>query len=284
MVVLLMVTTTIIAVTMISSAYAANILAVFPHHGFSHYHSVLPYLQELANRGHNLTLISNYPSEHPNITDISIKGSMPIYNNKKDIRLDEPKNDILFSIDAVRSFYVNGKVIQAMFTVDSVKQLLSGPSKYDLLITEHFNSELSLAFASKFDVPFILMSSCDLLPWNQHAVGQPQELAIKPTTLSTLSPKMNLYDRVMNLIANTLQLFGYLYFCRKRDEEIIKQQLDTDVSLDKLTLNASLIFVNTHYTMFEPIPLVPAVVEIGGIHIRPATPLSVVSIFLYHAK
>lgn len=268
--------TIVIAVTTISSAYTANILAVFPHHGLSHHLVVLPYVQELANRGHNVTVISNYQSEHPNITDISIRGSMPIYNNKKEIGQAKLKNDIQFSTDIIWSFYVYGKNNDGMFTVDSVRQLLNGPSKYDLLVTEHFNSELSLVFASKFNVPFIMMSSCNMLPWNQHTVGQPPALATKPTTLSSLPPRMNLYNRAMNTITYIIQLLGYFYFCRKRDEEIIKQRFNIDVSLDQLALNASLIFVNTHFTMFEPIPFVPAVVEIGGIHIKPATPLPMV--------
>jgi len=121
------------------------------------------------------------------------------------------------------------------------------------------------------------MSSCNTFPWNERAVGQPYALAIKPLTLTSLPPKMNLYDRSMNTISNVIQLLVYAYFCRKRDEASIKEKLDVDVPLDPLVSKASLIFVNTHFTMFGPKPLVPAVVEVGGIHIQPIKPLPVVS-------
>lgn len=268
----------IAASAVVTPSHTANILAVLPHQGLSHHMVYMPILRELANREHDVTVISNFPSEHPNITDVSIMGSVPIDNNNVSIT-DLPKstNDLLLSLNTVWSFYTRGKVYESMFTVDGVKKLLNGPSKYDLLLTEHFNNELSLVFAHKFNVPFILMSSCNTFPWNERAVGQPYALAIKPSTFTSLPPKMNLYDRSMNTISNVIQLLVYAYFCRKRDEVSIKEKLNMDVSLDPLVSKASLIFVNTHFTMFGPKPLVPAVVEVGGIHIQPVKPLPVVS-------
>ncbi|CAI6344506.1 unnamed protein product [Macrosiphum euphorbiae] len=268
--------TIIITITVFSPADTANILALFPHQGFSHNVVYQPYIQELAKRGHNITIISNYPLEHPNINNISIKGSMPIfYKSKKNISHVEGNsvNEIQRSINVIWGFYDRGKIYEAIFTVDGVKKLLNSPSKFDLLVTEHFNNELFLGFASKLNIPFILLSSCNLLPWNQHAVGQPYSLANIPSTLTGLGTEMSFYSRVINTISHTVQIFGYKLLCRTRDEAIIKRNLDIKVSLDQLILNASLILVNTHFTMLESKPLVPAVVEIGGIHIMPIKPL-----------
>lgn len=262
----------------ISPSHAANILAVFPHQGLSHHMVFLPILRELANRGHGVTVISNFPSKHSNITDVSIKGIVPLYNNNASFSDErQPFNEVHLSLINLWSFYSRGKVYESVYTLDRVKQLINGPSKYDLLLTEHFNSEMSLIFAHKFKIPFILMSSCNILPWNELVVGQPYALAIKPSTLTSLPPNMNLYERSMNVIANSIQLLGFTYFCRKRDEKSIKQKLNMDVSLNQIVLNASMIFVNTHFTMRQPRPLVPAVVEIGGVHIEPIKPLPVVS-------
>ncbi|XP_025206181.1 UDP-glucuronosyltransferase 2A1-like [Melanaphis sacchari] len=270
--------TVIITVTVISPTDTANILAVFPHQGLSHHLVYLPFIQELANRKHNITFISNYPIEHPNINNLSIRGSIPIHNNKQNISLFEgwsSMNEIIYSITTAESFYSYGKVYEAMFTVDSVMKLLNSPSKFDLLVTEHFNNELFIGFAFKFNIPFILLSSCNLLPWNKHAIGQPYSLASIPSTLTSLPIKMNFYNRVMNTIAHTIQLFGYKLLCRTRDEAIIKRNLGIEVSLDQIILNASLFLVNSHFTMFASKPLVPTVVEIGGIHIMPIKPLPI---------
>jgi len=272
--------TIIITATVVSSADAANILAVFPHQGFSHHLVYLPYVLGLANRGHNITFISNFPIEHANINNLSIRGSIPLTNNKENISNFETgsMNEIKSSMFIISSFYERGKMYEAIFTVDSVKSLLNSPCKFDLLITEHFNNELFLVFASKFNIPFILLSSCNLLPWNKHVIGQPYSLANIPTTLTSLGTTMNFNDRVINIISHVIQLFGFKLLCRIRDEAIIKRNLNVEISLDQLILNASLIMVNTHFTMFKSKPLVPAVVEIGGIHIMPIKPLPKVSI------
>lgn len=75
--------TVIISVTVVSPAETANILALFSHQGLSHNLVYLPYIQELVNREHNITIITNYPIEHLNINNLSLKGSMLISNNKK---------------------------------------------------------------------------------------------------------------------------------------------------------------------------------------------------------
>lgn len=271
---------TIIIGVVISPGYAANILAVFPHQGLSHHFVYLPHLQELSNRGHNVTVISNYLSMHPNITDVSIRGIVPIENNKKNISSwSQSKNDIYSSIQIMESFYTRGIPYKAMFSRDDVNKILNGPQNYDLLLTEHFNHELSLVFALKFNIPFILMSSCNLLPWSEQAIGQPHELATKPLSLTSLPPKMNFYQRFMNAMSYAVQQLGYTIFCRKRDEESIKEKLNINVSLDNFILNASLIYTNTHFTMFGSRSLVPAVVEVGGIHIKPTQILPLVSVF-----
>jgi len=109
-------------------------------------------------------------------------------------------------------------------------------------------------------------------------IGQPYSLANIPSTLSSLGTKMNFYSRVVNTISHTVQLLGYKLLCRTRDEAIIKRNLDIEISLNQLISNASLIMVNTHFTMLESKPLVPAVVEVGGIHIMPNKPLPIVSV------
>lgn len=260
-------------------ANAAKILAVLPHQGFSHHMVYLPILRELANIGHDVTVISNFPSTHPNITDISILGSVPLSNNKASItELFTSTNNVYFSINIVRSFYVRGKVYESILALDDVKKLLNGPAKYDLLFAENFNTDVPLVFAAKFGIPFILLSSCNILPWNEQVVGQPYSLAIKPSTLTNLSPKMNLYGRIMNTISNGIQVLGHVLLCRKRDEASIKQMLGMDISLTSLMSKASLILVNTHFTMFAPRPLVPAVVEVGEVHLQFPEPLPAVSV------
>lgn len=48
---------------------------------------------------------------------------------------------------------------------------------------------------------------------------------------------------------------------------------DPTVSLSELEKNVSLVLVNSHYSLGQPRPLMPNVVEVGAMHCRPAQPL-----------
>jgi glucuronosyltransferase len=57
---------------------APNILGIFPFHAKSHAIINTALMRELANRGHNVTVLSMHPQKDnlPNYTDIVLKSSM----------------------------------------------------------------------------------------------------------------------------------------------------------------------------------------------------------------
>ncbi|XP_050443855.1 UDP-glycosyltransferase UGT5-like isoform X2 [Adelges cooleyi] len=259
----------------VDSAFSANILCVLPYFGMSHHMAFSTYIQKLADNGHNLTIISPYPSNHPNITEISMSAVVDPNYNKRQLP-DKTGYSLDQAFRSLYRFYQRGQHNAALFQVDSVKRFYTDDSsEFDLLITEHFNNEIPLVFAMKYNVPFILLSSCGLLPWSQRAVGQPYNVATVSSVLGGYNKKMNVFERAMNAFEVVVYVLGYvLFFQTARDEEIIKTNLGVDVSLAKLVQNASMIFVNTHYSMHGTVPVVPAVVEVGGLHIKPKTSLS----------
>lgn len=57
-------------------------------------------------------------------------------------------------------------------------------------------------------------------------------------------------------------------------ESVVQRVLgDPTVSLSELEKNVSMVLVNSHYSLGHPRPLMPNVVEVGGMHCRPARPL-----------
>lgn len=263
-----------------TSVTAARILCVFPHYGYSHHIMFLPYIRTLADRGHDVYVISNFESKHPKITDISVAGSMPIDNNN--ITIPESRWYGIFSMMTdVLHLYDMAQTTEGIFAMPAIKQLLEDRNvTFDLIIAEHFNSELPLGFAAKYHAPFLLLSSCPLLSWTMSLVGQPQQTAYRPSTFSGLSGKMDLMQRLSNtLIAYTSNvLFRTLH--RPWTQRMLKKHLDVDVSLDEFALNASLVLVNTHWTINGVSPTVPSVLEIGGIHMKQPKKLAEVSILI----
>lgn len=54
------------------------------------------------------------------------------------------------------------------------------------------------------------------------------------------------------------------------------------LNLKEITKTASLFLVNSHFTFFSPQPLPPQVIEVGGIHVKPAKPLNQVNLNKVH--
>lgn len=70
--------------TIFACANGAKILGVFPMPGHSHFFIGFRLMKELADRGHQVSMISPFPREKPikGYTDISIKGIDVIFSGK----------------------------------------------------------------------------------------------------------------------------------------------------------------------------------------------------------
>lgn len=66
----------------------------------------------------------------------------------------------------------------------------------------------------------------------------------------------------------------YRQFHNRAADSIIRKALGIGIpSVTELVKNTSIIFINQHYSLSGAKPLSPAVIEIGGIHIKDAQPL-----------
>lgn len=78
---------------------------------------------------------------------------------------------------------------------------LNKQHKFDILITEYFNTDCVLAFAHKLGIKkFIGMSSCALMPWHYDRVGLPDTPAYIPNEFVGFSDKMNIFERMVNWV------------------------------------------------------------------------------------
>lgn len=274
----------LVAVTVAASysASATRILGVFTHHGYSHHMVFLPYLRALADRGHEVHVISNFGSSHPNITDISVAGSMPMANNNVTFPSTAGQFGIVGTLTDMFNLYEIAKSTEAVFDVPAVRRLLDDRTvSFDLVIAEHFNNELPLGFAAKYRVPFVLLSSCPLLPWTMSLVGQSQLTAYRPSLFSGLPERMDLAQRMTNTAVAIVSAAMFRLMHRPWSQRTLRKHLGLDVSLDELASNVSLVLVNTHWSLNGVSPTMPAVKETGGMHVMPPKHLPAVSICLY---
>uniref|UniRef100_A0A8D9AQC7 UDP-glucuronosyltransferase 2B20 n=1 Tax=Cacopsylla melanoneura TaxID=428564 RepID=A0A8D9AQC7_9HEMI len=262
-----------------------NILAIFPHHGQSHFMTVKPYLKELARRGDNLTVIGFYPlkphERMKNYHDISLDGCLEMHNNNVSFSLFEgPVTYISRTLhNTIALYLMSGEVTSSIFRVPALKEfihrVLNDGHNFDLVIVETFQMDVFLGLIHRMNVPFISVTTCNLFAWSSERIGQPQNPSYVPTNQDVYSTKMTLVERVKNTMSLLFTQFAFHYLFVPKDQKIANEQFGPGLPpLPEIAKNTSLILANIHFSLNLPRPVVPQLIEVGGLHIQPAKPLT----------
>jgi len=269
----------ILGVCFFHPARTSKILAVFTHVGKSHFDVVEPYFEELAARGHQILVISHVPRKRPipNYKDIDLRGTHSVNKTVDIISFsDMMKMNQISSTLALSAWGI--EACEKTLELPDVQLILNSDEKFDLLIAEMFNTDCFLAFAHKFKIPIIGFSTCVFMPWTPGRVGNPDNPAYIPTQFVTSSDKMNFVERFINTFWNIFHKLNYPLLMDAPAHRIAKRHFGASLpALSDLARNTSLIFVNNHFSLNRPRPLVPGVIEVAGIHIKPPKPLLKVS-------
>ena len=272
--------TTILATSNIDQTDGARILALFQLHVKSHFVMFEALLKGLAAKGHDVVVLSHFPQEHPieNYTDISVKGTLPQLTNS--FTLDYAKNqnwlNLLHFI-----WDLNVKFCAKVLEHPEVKKIMDSNEKFDLVITESFGVDCLTAFAHKFNVPQVLVTSSVMMPWADDVFCNPSNPAYIPTFFLPYTDKMNFQERFINVAMNLIMKFGSYYYSEIPTQKLVRKHFGEDIpSLREISRNFSLILTNSYFSFNIPRPMVPSVVEVGGIHIGSPKKLPNVCIYL----
>nr|CAD7433258.1 unnamed protein product [Timema monikensis] len=247
---------------------AARILGIFGHNGKSHFDVFEPLVVALSKRGHDVVVASHFPQKISltNYTDISLEGS--VENNGTDaITLEKIDKHSQWIISPMQTIF-GQKNCEAVFQYLPIQILLKSDEKFDLLISELFNTDCYLGFVHKFKVPHISLSSHVLMPWANGRVGNPDNPGYIPHLFSLEPQKMDLLQRIMNTVSLFYHKLVYSLLASRWNQAIISEWFVGSPALDDIRRNTSLILVNSHFSVNGARPLVPGVVEVGGLHIR----------------
>nr|CAD7260181.1 unnamed protein product [Timema shepardi] len=247
---------------------AARILGIFGHNGKSHFDAFKPLMVALSKRGHDVVVASHFPQKISltNYTDISLEGSAE-NNGTKAVTLEIIDKLSQWIISPMLTSF-GQKNCEAVFQYPPIQMLLKSDEKFDLLISELFNTDCYLGFVHKFKVPHISLSSHVLMPWANGRVGNPDNPGYIPHLFSLEPHKMNLLQRIMNTVSLLYHKLVYSLLASRWNQAIISEWFAGSPALDDIRRNTSLILVNSHFSVNGARPLVPGVVEVGGLHIR----------------
>ncbi|CAG4945804.1 unnamed protein product [Parnassius apollo] len=249
----------------INEVYSLNILGVFPYEGKSHFFVFETYLKELARKGHNVTVISYFPQSEPikNYHDISLAGKLKI--------LEEvfPVKRSFWTIFQIPIFVVNSGTqnCKTLLEDKNVQNLWKAKSKFDVVVTEQFNSDCSLGLAYALNAPVVGLTSHALMPWHFSRFGVPFNPSYVSFILLNGGTKPTLYQRLESAIFDTYVRLLYKYFSQRVDQSTLAQYFDDIPPLEELGRNIKFQLVYTHFVHFGSNIFPQNVIEVGGYHV-----------------
>lgn len=254
----------------LSLSDAAKILVLHPTPAKGHVVVMEPFFQELASRGHNVTLITTYPHKPPvpNLNEIDVSYEFPTLISNFSFEMiketmPNPFQAPFFMAD------IEENICQVMFSGKVMKTLLESNETYDLVVTEIFTADCFVPFAHKFKAPLISFVTSSALPWVADRTGLPDNPSYIPNYFADLSSSMSFSERLYNTAVLLCSKFVYYFYSLPKTQRLLNLYFDDSMpSINELTKETSLVFVNSHFVLTESRPFPPNVIEIGGIHIK----------------
>ncbi|XP_041449688.1 UDP-glycosyltransferase UGT5 [Drosophila obscura] len=260
------------------STEGSNILGVFTSHSPSHFIVHMSIMKSLAEKGHNITVVSSLP---PKVTHKSIKHIVI------PLTAEEEKTIHGGMVDMVKqkpSIWVTMKSIFSSLSLLIHKQVetledkrftdlyKNKENKFDVLFVGFFFNTYQVGLGAKFNCPIIVSWMGPPMNMVNDIIGNPELSSVPQMQISVAAGKpMNFQQRVANFFSsNGFKLLGkILDFRYKGFYERLWGDDKSMPSLEKAMKNVSLVFCNSHGISEGPIrPNVPAVIEIGGIQVK----------------
>jgi len=270
-----------------ASTSRLRILAVFGHPGRSHFDVFLPLLEELARRGHHVTVISHFPRSEsakarealPTYRDISLKDSdIGIYMNVIDLKHVKHSHYGIFFNLFILQHMASIACKSALLHNSAVKEFIRSDEQFDVMITESFNTDCFLGFAHRFQVPYLRLSSHQIMPWTSADMGNVDNPSYMMTIFSGYDQPMNFFNRIRNTLTLWSCKLIYEYWFRPVDQAIANEAFGPDLpDLKVLVQESKALLLNVHTSLYGNRPQLLNVVEISGLHIASKNPGSLPS-------
>ncbi|CAG9568603.1 unnamed protein product [Danaus chrysippus] len=257
----------------LSRVEAANILGVFPVPSISHQVVFRKITQGLANRGHNVTVITPDPAykkgEAPpnyheiDVHDISYAVIQKFFKLKAHVF-----GDVMTFSDIRGSFEFMKETFQAQLETREVQKLISERPKFDLILIESV-IRLGLSYSHLFKAPVILVSSFTAVFDNHNVMGSQTHPLLYPIPFRNRFYNLALTEKLQQLYIHAYAEYAD-YLNREEEDAYLKEVFGPQCpSLKELNKNVDMLLLNVHPIWVDNQPVAPNVIYMGGIHQLP---------------
>lgn len=140
---------------------------------------------------------------------------------------------------------------------------------FDLVIIGWFVSDVQIGLAAHFKCPAVITLTARPSFFTRNYVGNPSSVSHAPSTFLKVIGPMNFKQRTINFLINMAEYFvitglNHFYFEPRYAKHFPS---DKYPSFEEARKNISLVLVNHHFTQGSIEAYLPAMVEVGGMHI-----------------
>ena len=247
-----------------------KILGIFPSLDRNNYLTYRDLFRELANRNHDVTLISHFELPDPPVTHQSIllSENKQVYKRAsfESIIVNEVSRVPFETLVATKAGNDDCKILM---NNNQVLHMIRTRPRFDVIIVESYNSDCALALAANLSAPYISFNPQTTQPWHYSRLGINFNSAYVPHSLLPYGKRPWCFDRVKSFVLYYVSNWVYYIGSQVTDHVYLYKYLGDDLAtLESIASNASLVFVNTHKSVFGSVVRADNVVDIGGIHIR----------------
>ncbi|XP_017778389.1 PREDICTED: UDP-glucuronosyltransferase 2B10-like [Nicrophorus vespilloides] len=262
---------------LVSAIQGTNILYMCPIISPSHHFWNEVLANGLAQRGHNVTILSHddIRLKHENYTLVKFEGIYEALDGSFDLE-GSPKMSTIASMD--RLFEGTIAMCSIVLETEGFKQIWNYPKdfKFDLIIWDANGGECMYPLIKRFgNPPVVVVSPFGLQPSISDYMGHHVH-SYSPFMIFPFTDKMTFWQRMFNVVYTNYVVYYRKYFFLKKQQQIAKDKFGVDMVDDfqALEKNLSLALVNTDPVYNYPETYPPNIIPVAGIHIQPPKPLN----------
>jgi glucuronosyltransferase len=256
--------------------HAENILFLLPISSKSHKNVYDPLINALAEKGHNLTIVSSVNSSYklPSVHEIVPVTSAEVFAEFLN-PFEARKLSTLGRITQGADHWIT--ICHKVYQNEDVQGLLKN-GKFDLVIVNGIGNNCFYGMIPSFNAPSMALLTLPASNFNTERLGTHLPPSHVPMSFLDLTERMNFKQRTLNTVIQWLLIIAdKLYYTPLFGAVKTKYHGEDWPELGTISRNFSMLLVNSHLSMNPLLPLLPDIVEVGGMHCRPAKPLKQVS-------
>ncbi|XP_047236521.1 UDP-glucuronosyltransferase 2A2-like [Girardinichthys multiradiatus] len=257
----------------------------------SHWINIRPVLETLIDRGHQVVVLAPNTSMFMNSSEPSRLHYEPfnvsVSMETKQKLIEEFLHFSMYEVGHMRYFQIYNRFSNFMRTnMNYFLKFLDGVVKSETLMMKLKQGNYDLLFADPIypgsdltadilGIPLIFSLRFSLAHNWERMCGQlPAPPSFVPGAMSKLTDKMNFSERLWNVLFYALLDITSQHFVWKELDKYYSEIKGTPVSACKMMGKVDIWLMRTYWDFDFPRPFLPNFKFVGGIHCRPAKPLS----------